>query len=131
MNHKRMWKKLFKRLTNAGMDESYYSGSNSFTLILRLIKQIEKEDKEEMIRRIKAKLQRIAEIGKVRDLYHCPLYGRKLKVPCSYPTKFKCEGIFYVNDKNTYMLCRWQVEELGLETCIKQAEALVEWNGCN
>ena len=72
---------------------------------------------------------RIAEIKKVRDLYHCPLYRKELAVPCSYPTKFKCERIFYVNDKNTYMLCRWRVEELGLEVCIKEAEAIAEWDG--
>jgi len=79
-----------------------------------------------IIRKI-AKLMRIAEVGKMRDIYHCSLYDRCLKVPCAYPTKSRCETIFYVDEKNTFQLCRWRVEELGLELCIKEAEALAKW----
>ena len=79
---------------------------------------------------MQAKIRRIAKVKKVRDLYHCPMYRKELKVPCSYPTEFRCRNIIYVDEdkKNSYVLCAYRVRDLGLDNCIKEAEAIFDWD---
>ena len=63
----------------------------------------------------------------MRNLYDCPFFTRYYEnafIPCNYPLRKKCGFTIYAKNERLYPLCSYRVEELGIDNCIKEIEAL-------